>query len=49
MRLGADALEWLASMITILSVSFDVTVESAPDDVRELLASACSRLEAIGP
>lgn len=48
MRLGADALEWLASMITILSVSFDVTVVSAPDEVRELLATACSRLGAVG-
>jgi len=49
MRLGADALEWLAGMITILSVSFDVTVESAPDEVFALLASATSRLAAARP
>jgi predicted DNA-binding transcriptional regulator YafY len=49
MRLGADALEWLASMIAILSVSFDVTVESAPEKVTELLATACSRLGALAP
>lgn len=45
-RLGADALEWLASMITILSVSFDVVVESAPDEVFELLSAAATRLTA---
>lgn len=44
MRLGADALEWLAGMIAILSVSFPVTVEDAPDEVYELLADASARL-----
>ncbi|HSJ91523.1 MAG TPA: YafY family protein [Ilumatobacter sp.] len=44
LRLGADALEWLASMIAILATSFDVTVEEAPSEVHELLAAAAERL-----
>lgn len=44
MRIGADALEWLASMIAILATSFDVTVEEAPPEVHELLAAAGRRL-----
>lgn len=46
LRLGADALEWLASMIAILATSFDVTVEEAPPEVRDLLAAAGRRLSA---
>ncbi len=49
LRLGADALEWLASMIAILSVSFPVEVETAPLEVYELLARARSRLTQIAP
>ena len=49
MRLGADALEWLASMVTILSVSFDVEVVEAPAEVYELLATATARLNSIAP
>ena len=44
LRVGADALEWLASMIAILATSFDVTVEEAPPEVRTLLAAAARRL-----
>ena len=44
LRLGADALEWLASMIAILATSFDVTVEEAPPEVHALLTDASRRL-----
>lgn len=44
LRLGADALEWLASMIAILATSFDVTVEEAPAEVHDLLTDASRRL-----
>ena len=46
LRVGADALEWLASMIAILATSFDVTVEDAPPEVHQLLAAAGRRLSA---
>ncbi|MFP5488447.1 MAG: helix-turn-helix transcriptional regulator [Acidimicrobiia bacterium] len=44
MRIGADALEWMASMIAILATSFDVAVEDAPPVVYDLLADAGRRL-----
>lgn len=44
LRVGADAVEWLASMIAILAVSFDVTVEEAPPEVHQLLTAAAVRL-----
>jgi predicted DNA-binding transcriptional regulator YafY len=44
LRVGADALEWLASMVAILATSFDVTVEEAPPEVHQLLADAAARL-----
>lgn len=44
LRLGADALEWLASMIAILATSFDITIEHAPPEVHDLLAAAGRRL-----
>lgn len=46
LRVGADAVEWLASMIAILATSFDVTVEEAPAEVYEVLAAAAVRLRA---
>ena len=46
LRLGSDALEWLASMIAILATSFDVSVEAAPPEVYALLATAATRLAA---
>lgn len=47
LRIGADALEWLASMIVILATSFDLTVEVAPPEVRRLVADAVRRLSAV--
>lgn len=44
LRIGADAVEWLASMIAILATSFDVTVQEAPSEVFDLLAAAAERL-----
>ena len=44
LRLGADALEWLASMIAILATSFDLTIEEAPPEVHALLTDASRRL-----
>jgi len=44
MSLRADSLEWLASMIAILSISFDVDISEAPDEVRQRLANAVVRL-----
>lgn len=45
LRIGADALEWLASMIAILATSFDLTIEDAPPEVYDLLAAAAERLQ----
>lgn len=42
--LCAESLDWLASMITIVSVSFDVEIETAPEGVHERLATAIGRL-----
>ena len=47
LRIGSDALEWLASMVAILATSFDVTVEEAPPEVHALLADAARRLSAL--
>ncbi len=44
MSLRADSLEWLASMIAMLSISFDVDISEAPDEVRQRLANAVVRL-----
>lgn len=44
LRIGADAIEWLASMIAILATSFDLTVEEAPPEVLDLLRDASRRL-----
>jgi predicted DNA-binding transcriptional regulator YafY len=46
MHIGADALEWLASMIAILATGFDVIVEDAPPEVLDRLAAAGRRLSA---
>lgn len=43
-RVSADTLEWLASMIAILATSFDLTIEDAPPEARELLADCGRRL-----
>ena len=48
-RLGADAAEWLASMIAILATSYPVELEDAPDEVRALVAGAAARLGAASP
>lgn len=48
-RLGADDMEWLASMVAILATSFEIEIESAPDDVWELTANAARRLNLASP
>lgn len=42
--LGADSLDWLAAMIAILAVSYEVTVDESPDEVSDLLAATSRRL-----
>lgn len=44
MTLRADSQEWLAGLIAMLSVSFELMVEEAGDEVRRLLAAAAERL-----
>ena len=46
LHLRAESLEWLASMITILSVSHDIDVVDAPDLVCDLIATSATRLGA---
>ena len=45
--LGSDGLEWLVGMIAILTVSFDLEVEAAPDAAWPLLAAAGARLSTL--
>jgi predicted DNA-binding transcriptional regulator YafY len=42
--LRAESLDWLASMIAILALSFDVVIVEAPDGTRERLARTATRL-----
>ena len=44
LELRSETMDWLASMIAILSVSFEVEVIGAPDEVRDLLALSTARL-----
>jgi predicted DNA-binding transcriptional regulator YafY len=44
LRLRAESVERLASMIAVLAISVDVDIVEAPDDVRALIAGAVTRL-----
>lgn len=44
LRISSDTTWWLAGMIAVLATTFDITVDDAPDDVRNLLAEAATRL-----
>jgi predicted DNA-binding transcriptional regulator YafY len=46
LRITADAEEWLAGMIAILSTSFPLRVDDAPASTRGLLTAAAERLAA---
>lgn len=48
-RLGADAVEWLASMIAILATSYPIELVDAPPEVRAHMADAASRLSTASP
>ena len=47
LHLRAESIEWLASMIAILSVSHDIEVVDVPDPVRDLIAHSAARLRSI--
>ncbi len=49
LRLGAEAVDWLVSMIAILATSYPVEIEEAPPAVHELLSAAIARLDAATP
>ncbi len=44
LTLGAEALEWLASMIAILSTTYPIEIEDAPAEVLAFVAEAAIRL-----
>lgn len=46
-QLRADSIDWLAAMIALLSVSFDIESLEAVAEVRTLIATSAARLQAV--
>jgi predicted DNA-binding transcriptional regulator YafY len=46
-QLRAESLEWVASMIAIIAVSFDIAAVEAPAEVRALITTSGARLRAL--
>lgn len=44
LQLAAESADWLASMIAMLAMRYDVTITDAPDEVHTLLADVAVRL-----
>ena len=45
LRLGADELEWLAGMIAILAIGFDIEIHDLPPEAGTLLDALATRLD----
>jgi predicted DNA-binding transcriptional regulator YafY len=48
-QLRAEAFDWLAAMIAIVTTTFDIEISEAPDEVRQLVARTATRLGAVTP